>query len=172
MMKNSKANQLSNKGVCANCGKTEIYSKGLCEPCYKAQWYQSHKPLNVAKKPVGRPPLSGEKATECSCCGSKNVYARGLCYKCYKRAYQQGNITKDGVDASYQRRPTIDPATGEKRVCSYCGLQPVYVGDLCRKCDTRAKRNGGDPAYKGRSYARTMKCMQQVKKRREPQANG
>lgn len=161
-----------NAGKCSSCGKNNVYSKGLCEKCYKAQWYQNKKassPQNPDNKPVGRPPISGVKATECYACGNTKIYARGLCYKCYKRAYQQGNVTKEGIDASYIRPRTTDPVTGKKMTCSYCGINPVYANGMCRNCNTRANRNGGNPAYKGRSYERILKSEQLLKKRRELQ---
>lgn len=160
-------------GKCSNCGQNEIYCKGLCKQCYKAQWYQNKKtaaPDEPDKKPVGRPPVNGKKTTVCYACGdTEHYYARGLCYKCYKRAYQMGRVTKEGIDASYQRPRTTDPKTGEKKICSYCGLNPVYAKDLCRSCLTRASRNGGDPAYQGRSSERIMKSKQLLKERRELQ---
>lgn len=161
-----------NADICANCGKNGVYSKGLCEPCYKAQWYQEKKasmPLNLPKRPIGRPPISGGKTTECSDCVDKRVYARGLCYKCYKRAYQQGNVTAEGVDAAYKRPRTIDPVTGKKKTCSYCGLDSVYAHGLCRNCHARKIRNGGDPAYKNRSGKRVMKSRQLLKEQRRLQ---
>lgn len=157
-------------GKCSNCGKNEIFAMGLCQQCYKAQWYQKKKasmPPNPDKNPPGRPPVNGVKATVCYACGEKKIYARGVCYKCYKRAYQMGHVTKEGIDASYQRPRTTDPETGEKKICSYCGLNPVYANGLCRNCHARASRNGGAPGYKGRSYERSMKNERLLKERRE-----
>ena len=169
--KNESASSVDKSTVgskCSNCGKSEVYSKGLCEQCYKSEWYlkkRATKPKSTRKP--GRPTLTGEKPTECTSCGAKPIYARGLCYKCYKRAYQRGDVTEEAINASYKKPRTVDPETGEKKTCSYCGLNPVYSKDLCRKCFTRAKRNGGDPTYKGRSYERIMRSERMLKEKRE-----
>lgn len=151
---------------CPLCGKKEHYAKGRCKKCYQAGWYQdkmAKMPPAPKKKPTGRPPISGMRVTACTACGSKDVHARGFCYTCYKRAFRQGNVTPEKAEAPYLRQRTTDPATGEKKTCSYCGLHPVYAHGLCRSCHTRAKRNGGDPTYKSPSYVRVMKSRRALK---------
>lgn len=159
----------TNAEVCYNCGAKTVYSGGLCYRCYREKWIQGDKPdvpEKPKKKPAGR---RRKKAKKCRTCGNTNVYARGACYKCYKRAYQRGDVTKESIDTSYKRLPTIDPKTGKKKICSFCRLKPVYSEDLCRKCYTRANRNGGNPEYKNPGCERVMRCEQKLQKRREAQ---
>lgn len=166
-------------GTCSECGKTDValYSKGICVTCYKRLWYQEKK--KTQPKPTrgpGRPTRTGEKPTACIACGEPQIYARGVCYKCYKRAYQRGLVTKEAIDISYINKRTTDRETKQKHICDYCGIRPVYAhrkneaGELlglCRNCYERAKRNNGDPSYKGRSYERNMRNEKELQRRRE-----
>lgn len=176
----SKIAKGNDAAVCSSCGAPEVYSKGLCKKCYKHQWYlEKRKGKPASERKPGHPTLTGEpKPEKCVICGNTPVYARGRCYKCYKRIYQRGTIKQEGNNTDYKTdyayKRTINRETGEKELCSYCGIRPVYAHYFpagtplevrkttegkayCRNCYERANRNHGDPSYKGRSYERTLR---------------